>query len=118
MPHLAPARVLGDLIFTSGQLGYGDDGRLATGIDQQVRACLKRLGELLAAHGSGLDDIVKTTIWLRNAEDFTHFDAVYAEILGNNRPARSTLVCSFPKSEVLIEIEAIAKSNAQHGISA
>jgi 2-iminobutanoate/2-iminopropanoate deaminase len=100
----------GDLVFTSGQLGLDPQtGSLVPGgIEAETRQALTNLQHVLADSGSGLDAVVKTTVFLKDMADFSKMNAVYAEFFTKNLPARSTVqVAALPKSG-LVEIEAVA----------
>jgi 2-iminobutanoate/2-iminopropanoate deaminase len=100
------------LIFVSGQIPVlPDTGLVVEGdIEAQARQVMKNLSAILLAGGSGLDKVVKTTVFLSNLEDFSEFNKVYAEYFGAAKPARATVqVARLPK-DVLLEIEAVAIS--------
>ncbi len=100
----------GGFVFLSGQIPIDPDtGAIVEGdIAAQTRQVLKNLSAILEAAGSGIGKVVKTSIFLKNLDDFARFNQVYAEYLGDTRPARSTVqVVRLPK-EVLVEIEAVA----------
>jgi 2-iminobutanoate/2-iminopropanoate deaminase len=106
-PHLSPAKRAGDLVFTSGQLGFAD-GKVAGDIATQTAQTIANIAAVLAAKGLSLTDIVKTTVWLTRREDFAAFNIAYAEAFGDHKPARSTTICGLAIEEALVEIEAIA----------
>jgi 2-iminobutanoate/2-iminopropanoate deaminase len=98
------------LLFVSGQIPIQPEtGALIQGdIAAQTRQVLQNLRAILEAAGSGLQNVVKTTIYLINLDDFPRFNQVYAEFFGEVKPARATAqVARLPK-EVLVEIEAVA----------
>jgi len=98
------------IVFTAGQIGLDPaTGELvAGGIEEQTRQALTNLKHVLEAADSGLAYVVKTTVFLKDMNDFAKMNAVYAEFLGENPPARSTIaVAALPKGG-LVEIEAIA----------
>jgi 2-iminobutanoate/2-iminopropanoate deaminase len=100
----------GGFIFLSGQIPIDPaTGSIVAGdIEVQTRQALKNLAAVLDAADSGLAKVVKTSIFLQNLDDFARFNQVYAEFLGDAKPARSTVqVARLPK-EVLVEIEAVA----------
>jgi 2-iminobutanoate/2-iminopropanoate deaminase len=102
----------GGFIFLSGQIPIDPGtGALVEGdIEVQTRQVLKNLAAVLEAANSSLGKVVKTSIFLKNLDDFARFNQVYAEYLGDVKPARSTVqVARLPK-EVLVEIEAVALS--------
>ncbi len=100
------------LIFTSGQIALKPNGSeevLAQGIEAQTEQVLQNLQHVLVAAGSGLDKVVKTTIFLANMEDFGAVNEIYAKFFGSHRPARSTVAVKTLPKNALVEIEAIAK---------
>lgn len=100
----------GDLIFCSGQIGLDPaSGELAKGdVQEQTRRALQNLTEVLEASGSGLDRVVKTTIFLASMDDFTAVNETYAEFFPKDPPARSTVAVKDLPKAALVEIEAIA----------
>jgi 2-iminobutanoate/2-iminopropanoate deaminase len=104
------AIVSGDLIFCSGQLGIDPvTGELADGVEAQTERALRNLAAVLDAAGASLNDIVKTTIFLADIDDFAAINAIYARSMPDPPPARSTFaVGALPKGG-RIEIEAIAR---------
>ena len=100
----------GNLVFTSGQLGLDPhSGNLVPGgIEAETRQALTNLSHVLADSGSGLEAVVKTTVFLKDMADFPKMNAVYAEFFPENPPARSTVqVAALPKGGS-VEIEAVA----------
>ena len=104
----------GNLVFTSGQLGLDPaTGNLVPGgIEAETRQSLTNLRHVLADSGSGLEQVVKTTVFLRDMADFSKMNAVYAEFFPENPPARSTVqAAALPKNgAVEIEVTAILKT--------
>jgi len=96
-------------VFTSGQIGINPlTGQLRLGIEEQTRQVLTNLKRVLEAADSGLEYVVKTTVFLKDMNDFPKMNAVYAEFFGKNPPARSAIaVAALPKGG-LVEIEVIA----------
>lgn len=103
----------GDWLFTAGQIGLDpESGELAATIESQTSRALENIRAVLEAAGSGMADIVKTTVFLRDMADFAAFNAVYAEMVEDPPPARSTVqVAGLPKG-ALVEIEALAYQGA------
>jgi 2-iminobutanoate/2-iminopropanoate deaminase len=99
----------GDFVFVSGQLGLkpGDTAISGT-IQEQTERIFRNLQAILQAAGTGLDRIVKTTVFLVDLGDFQGMNEVYAKHVGEERPARSTVEIAALPSGALVEIEAIA----------
>ena len=98
------------LVFVAGQLGVLTGGRGMAGdsIDVQTEQVFDNLEAILKAAGSALDQIVKTTVFLANLDDFAGMNDVYRRRIGEPYPARSTIEVSALPSGALVEIEAIA----------
>ncbi len=104
------AIVWNGLVFTAGQIALDPaTGQLISGdVRQQTHQVLKNLAAVLEAAGSGLDHVLKTTVFLKNMDDFAAMNEVYAAFFKENPPARSAVeVARLPK-DVLVEIECIA----------
>lgn len=104
------AVVVGNMIFTSGMIPIiPETGELCTGdIREQATQAIGNLIALLKEVGAGAESVVKTTVFIKNMDDFAEVNAVYAEFFKTNFPARSCVeVARLPK-DVLIEIEAVA----------
>ena len=100
----------GNFIFCSGQLGLDRTSGKLVSDDAAVQAetCLKNLEAVLKAAGSSLRNIVKTTIFLTNLQDFEKVNTAYGGFFGETKPARSTVqVAALPRG-ARVEIEAIA----------
>jgi 2-iminobutanoate/2-iminopropanoate deaminase len=104
------AIVHGDLVFCSGQVGFDPaTGQIVDGgIEAETRQVLKNLGAVLTEAGSSLSRVVKATVFLRSMDDFGAMNAVYAEMFGTTRPARSTVEVSRLPKDVRVEIEVVA----------
>ena len=101
---------LNNLVFTSGQLGIDPTtGDLVSGgIEAETRQALVNLKHVLEAAGSSLVNVLKTTVFLRNIDEFGRMNSVYREFFVENFPARSAIqVAALPKNGA-VEIEAIA----------
>jgi 2-iminobutanoate/2-iminopropanoate deaminase len=100
----------GDFVFVSGQLALKPDHKDLSGgtIQEQTEQVLANLAAILEAAGSGLDRLVKTTVFLQNLDDFQGMNEVYAKHVGDQPPARSTVEVAKLPSGALVEIEAIA----------
>jgi len=100
----------GGFLFTSGQVARGPvTGELSRGtVEEEVARVLDNLGALLRAGGSGLEAVVKTTVFLTDLRDFEAMNSVYARYFETAKPARSTVqVAALPRG-ARVEIEAIA----------
>ncbi len=98
------------LVFTAGQIGLEPATMeiVPGGIEAQTRQALNNLSYVLEAAGSGLNYVVKTTVFLQSMNDFPVMNAIYAEYFPENPPARSTVaVAALPKG-ALVEVEAVA----------
>lgn len=95
-------------VFVAGQLGLVGKELVAGGIAQQTEQVLANLKAILEAAGSSLDQVVKTTVFLQNLDDFAGMNEVYARHIGDQPPARSTFEVAKLPSGALVEIEAIA----------
>jgi 2-iminobutanoate/2-iminopropanoate deaminase len=98
------------LVFTAGQVGLDPASMeiVEGGIEAQTRQVLTNLKHVLEAADSGLNFVVKTTVFLQDMNDFAALNAVYAEFFPENPPARSTVaVAALPKG-ALVEIECVA----------
>lgn len=102
--------VFGSFLFTAGQIGLdpSSGNMLEGGVEAQARRALLNLKAILEAGGSGLEKVVKTTVFLKDINDFQSVNAVYGEFFTENPPARSAVqVAALPKN-ALVEVEAVA----------
>ncbi len=107
-PYNQAIRV-GDLVFVAGQLGLRPGGTaIEGGIAEQTEQVMQNLGAILAAAGSSLERLVKTTVFLQDLGDFAVMNEVYARHVGEAPPARSTVEVAKLPSGALVEIEAVA----------
>ena len=98
----------GDFIFITGQVPIRDGKPMTDGsIEEQTRACLESLQQILAEAGCDLGDVVKSMVWLKKREDFAGFNTVYTEYFPIEPPTRSALVSEF-LIDILVEIECVA----------
>jgi len=98
------------LVFCSGQIALDPATGTIAGSDvaQQTERVLKNLAAVLAAAGSGLDRVVKTTVFLKNMGDFAAMNEVYGRHFRTTPPARSTVEAARLPKDVLVEIDVIA----------
>ncbi len=104
------AVIINNMVYTSGVIPINpEDGTIVEGdIKKQAERVLKSLSALLKDSGSDLTKVVKTTVFIKNMEDFPLINEVYASYFTENYPARSCVeVARLPK-DVLIEVEAVA----------
>ena len=98
----------GDFVFLTGQVPMRDGAPMTDGsIEDQTRACIEDIRTTLAEAGCGLEDVVKTMVWLKSREDFPGFNSVYGEYFPDAPPARSALISDF-LIDIRVEIECIA----------
>ncbi|MCG8542869.1 MAG: Rid family detoxifying hydrolase [Alphaproteobacteria bacterium] len=111
-PALGPysqATRVGDLLFVSGQAGLSPETGEVAGSDfeAQARQAFENLRAVLAAANCGMDDVVKTTCWVADADAFQAFNDLYGAFFPNDPPARSTPIVALPKG-LLYSMECIA----------
>ena len=106
----SPAVRAGDFIFVSGQgpnnpetnqMSFGD-------IQHETRVVLNNVKRILEGCGASMADVVKCSVFLREATDFAAMNAVYAEFFGDHKPARTTVEAKFAVAEMKVEIDCIA----------
>jgi 2-iminobutanoate/2-iminopropanoate deaminase len=103
------AIVAGELVFVAGQLGLRPgDTEIEGDIGRQTEQALANLAAILEAAGSSMENLVKTSVFLRDLGDFQGMNEVYAAKVGDRPPARSTFEVSNLPSGALVEIEAVA----------
>ena len=96
------------MIYTSGQLGLTPEGVLPEPIEEQAEQSLKNIKAVLEAAGSGMDKVVKTTVFLKDMNDFAVMNGIYAKFFTEPFPARSAVqVAKLPK-DGKVEIEVVA----------
>jgi len=107
-PYSQAIRV-GNMLFTSGQLGLKPEtGAFPEGVEAQTKQSLKNLHAILEEAGYRRTDVVKTTVYIKDMNDFAAVNRIYAEYFGDHKPARSCVeVARLPK-DGLVEIEAVA----------
>jgi 2-iminobutanoate/2-iminopropanoate deaminase len=101
----------GGFVFVSGQLALepGHTELMGGTIQEQTEQVFRNLSAILGEAGSGLDRLVKTTVFLQNLDDFQGMNEVYARHVGDRPPARSTVEVARLPSGALVEIEAVAQ---------
>ncbi len=102
--------VSGDMFYSSGQIPLTPAGDIAgDAIGEQTHQVFANLKAVLAEAGSSLEQVIKTTVFIKDMNDFAALNEIYASYFGDHKPARSTVeVARLPK-DVKVEIEVIAK---------
>lgn len=96
------------MVYTSGQLGLTPDGKMPATIEEQTRCSLENVKAVLEKAGSSMDKVVKTTVFLKDMNDFAVMNGIYAEYFSEPFPARSAIqIAKLPK-DGLVEIEVVA----------
>jgi 2-iminobutanoate/2-iminopropanoate deaminase len=103
----------GDWLVTAGQVGVVGDGGLVDGIQPQTRQALRNIEALLRQEGAALADVVKTTVFLKDIDDWPAMNEAYVEVMGDVRPARSAFAVAALPIGALVEIEAWAYTGAR-----
>ena len=104
----------GDMVYLSGQIGLGPDGKLPEGIDAQTRAAMDGIGRTLKRTNLGWGDVVKCTVMLDNMADWPAFNKVYVSYFGDApKPARSAFGADGLALGALVEIECMAYAGGQ-----
>ena len=108
-PYSQAVRANG-FVFCSGQIPIDPAAGavVATTAEDQARQAITNLRHVLEAAGSGLDKVVKTTVFLADMADFAVVNGVYAELFGDTKPARSCVQAARLPKDVKLEIEAVA----------
>ena len=103
------ATKLGEMLFTSGVIPVNPaTGEIPSTVEEQARQAFSSLKALIEASGSSIEKVVKTTLFIKNMDDFAKINAIYAEVFAEPYPCRSCVeVARLPK-DVLLEIEAVA----------
>ena len=101
-------------VFCAGQVGLdpATGGMVAGGVAEQTRQVLRNLQAVLDAAGCSCAEVVKTTVYLRDLDDFAAMNEVYAEFFPEKPPARATVQVSRLPAEARVEIDAVASQSA------
>ena len=111
------AVVANGMIYTSGQIPMNEKGIIeATDVVNQAHQVMKNLFYVLEASGAHFNDVVKTTIFLADMDDFEKINEVYSHYFGHHKPARSTIAVKTLPKKVLVEIECIALANTDYSM--
>ena len=98
----------GEWLVVSGQVGLSEGG-LAEGVSAQVTQAVANLRGLLEGEGASLDDVVKTTVFLVDMDDYAAMNEAYTAAFGDHRPARSAVAVAALPIGALVEVEAWAR---------
>jgi len=102
-------------VYTSGQIALRADGTMEErGVEHQTHQVMKNLFYVLEEAGATFADVVKTTIYLANMDDFATVNEVYAHYFGDHKPARSTIAVKTLPKNALVEIECIALASTNY----
>ena len=100
---------VGNLVFTSGQIPLNPTNReMAETIEEQTKQALENVKAILEESGTCMDNVIKTTVFLTDLNDFTKMNDIYATYFTGEKPARSAIEISKLPKDAKIEIEAIA----------
>ncbi len=101
---------VGNMLFTSGQIPVNpENGEIPEGVEAQATQAMTNIKNLIEASGASMDNVVKTTVFIKNMEDFAAINSIYAQFFTKPYPARSCVeVARLPK-DVLLEVEAIVE---------
>jgi 2-iminobutanoate/2-iminopropanoate deaminase len=104
------AVVINGMLYSSGQIPLTPDGELVTGdIEAQTEQVFRNLKAVLASAGASLGDVVKTTVFVRDLNDFVRLNAVYERHFGTHKPARSTVEVARLPRDAAVEVEVICR---------
>lgn len=107
-PYSQAVMAEGKLMFISGQIGLKPDGAFAgDDIATQTRQAIENLKAISESVGANLNSIIKTSIYLKNIEDFNKVNEIYSEYFSTGKPARATYEVNRLPKDALIEIEAV-----------
>ncbi|HHD81902.1 MAG TPA: RidA family protein [Campylobacterales bacterium] len=111
------AVVVNGMVYTSGQIGMDETGKVvADDVVNQAHQVMKNLFYVLEEAGAHFNDVIKTTIFLADMDDFEKVNEVYAHYFGHHKPVRSTVAVKTLPKKVLIEIDCIAVANTEYHV--
>ena len=107
----SPAVRAGDFIFVAGQLAVdpATDKYVPGDIQQETRVTLNNIKRILEGAGATMADVVRVGVFMADGSEFAKMNEVYAEFFGNDKPARTTIVCKFA-ADIKVEIDCVAYS--------
>jgi len=103
-----PVLRAGDFVYVSGQGGLDGGVKVGGGVVAETAQTMKNLSALLESAGASLDDVVKTTCFLTDMDNYAKFNAEYSAAFGDHRPARSCVAVAALPAGFLVEVEAVA----------
>jgi 2-iminobutanoate/2-iminopropanoate deaminase len=108
--HYSPGIKAGEFVFVAGTVGHEnpDTGEKIKGVEAQTHQCLKNIRETLEAVGYSLTDVVSTTVYLPNRDDFLKMNEAYKGYFPKDPPGRTTVFAGLVSPEMLIEIQCVA----------
>ncbi|MCC8169266.1 MAG: RidA family protein [Oscillospiraceae bacterium] len=100
----------GNMLFTSGQIPINPEtGEIPEGVEAQARQALTNVKNLIEASGGSIDNVVKTSVFIKDMNDFAKINEIYAEFFTEPYPARSCVEFARIPKDVLLEIETIVE---------
>ena len=118
MGPYTPVVQAGGWLVVSGQVGLAGGALVEGGVAEQLTQAVANLAGLLAAEGASLDDVVKTTVFLRDIADYAAMNEAYTRAFADHRPARSAVAVAGLPLDAAVEIEAWAWVGAGGGAGA
>ena len=108
--HYSQAMVHGDIVYVSGQLGFEPESSTPelVSVAQQVRNCLGNLKAILDDTGSSMNHVIRTTVYISDVALWPEVNAIYADVFGDHRPARTIVPCNTLHHGFQVEIDAMA----------
>jgi 2-iminobutanoate/2-iminopropanoate deaminase len=107
---------IGNVIYTSGQIPINPEtgNVVSEDVEEQTKQVIKNLKEVLEKAGSSLNCVIKTTVFIKNMDEFAKINSIYASFFTEPYPARSTVEVSRLPKDVKVEIEAIAINTSSY----
>lgn len=99
----------GSWLICSGQVGIADGAIVDGGLEAELRQALANMAGLLEGAGASMNDVVKTTVFLTDMDDYAEMNRVYVDVFGDHRPARSAVAVAALPVGARIEVEAWAQ---------
>ncbi|MCL4338583.1 RidA family protein [Patescibacteria group bacterium] len=108
---------LGNLVFCAGNIGVDPKTNILSdkGIKEQTKLALENIKNILSSAGSGMENVLKTTVYLKSMDDFASMNEVYATFFSKPYPARATIAVAKLPKDALVEIECIAFTKDKKG---